>query len=480
MTNILKSRKKGRRDRPYKPFKFNNKILLVEKPKKANKPKPVMGQAAQIEAQMNRYPKGSGPHNKKKRRKIRKAVDKATRDQEEYEAELRAQEMEEAQQENSEAREVDERIAGVPVGFTVRQNREAREAEVSNSRKRTADDADLDDESDNSYKGVKLGGAEKPTPKKPKASPPVGKKVETLNDTLQSELPNTKPSPLLSVLPFEMLKEVYASLDPTSRTSLALTSKQFYAFAYSMNEACPAKFPDIKCRYGSDIQRQRFLASVGSLFNQEEFRCCYICRKYKPINNVETLYYKNCPKKRDMPDDPISIRARDDYMAAHPNARATEIPKVVKMKPTPEKFVWQDEDWSVVSVGACKSRERKIQILHVCPRCTLSVHSIHLGWPPETEEGRWLEEGHPLGNGASDYVEEGGKRGGMYVPLSQGPVHVPAAPAPVVPAVAIVEGKTDEVAVDVDDDLDAIIAKKEQELEELMDMRRRKNGIKEV
>ena len=116
------------------------------------------------------------------------------------------------------------------------------------------------------------------------------------------------------------------------------------------------------------------------------------------------------------------------------------------------------------------------------PRCTLSVHSIHLGWPPETEEGRWLEEGNPLGNGASDYVEEGGKRGGMYVPLSQGPVHVPAAPAPVVPAVATVDSKTDEVAVavDVDEDLDAIIAKKERELEELMDIRRRKNGIKEV
>ena len=294
-----------------------------------------MGQAAQIEAQMNRYPKGSGPHNKKKRRKIRKAVGKATRDQEEYEAELRAQEMEEAQQNQFEALKKNDRINGIDVGFTVRENREAREAEVSNSRKRTADDADLDDESDNSYKRVKLGGAEKPTPKQPPPSLPLGKKVETLNDTLQSELPNTKPSPLLSVLPVEMLKEVYASLDPTSRTSLALTSKQFYAFAYSMNEACPAKFPDIKCRYGSDIQRQRFLTSIGSLFNQEQYRCCYICRKYKPINNVETLYYKNCPKKRDMPNDPASVRARDEYMAAHPNARATEIPKVIKMKPNP-------------------------------------------------------------------------------------------------------------------------------------------------
>ena len=430
---------------------------------------------------MDRYPKDSGPHNKKKRRKIRKAVGKATRDQEEYEAELRIQEMEDAQQDTSEALGVKERIKGIAVGFTVRQNRETREAEVSNSPKRKADDADIGNESDSSHKRVKLGcGTNKAPPKPPAAAPPTRFRFETLNDRIQGEIPNMQPSPLLSALPAEMMKEVYANLDPTSRTSLALTSKQFYGFAYSMNEAAPAKFPDIKARYGSDIQRQRFLASVGSIFNQEEWRCCYICRKYKPINDVGTLYYKNCPKKRDMPDDPVSVRARDDYIAAHPNARATEIPKVIKMKPTPEKFVWQDEDWSVVSVGACKSRERRIQILHVCPRCTLSVHSIHLGWPPETEEGRWLEEGNPLGNGAADYIEEGGKRGGMYVPLSQGPVHAPAAPAPVVPAGATLESETDEVAVDINDDLDTIIAKKERELQQLMDMRRRKNGIKEV
>ena len=428
------------------------------------------------------YPKGSGPHNKKRRRKIRKAAGRATRAEEDYEAELRAQELEEARQNTSDALGVNERIKGVDVGYTVRLNQEAREAEASNSRKRKADDTDIGNESDSSHKRVRLsGGTDQAPSKKPAATPPTGSKFETLNDRLRGEMPNNQPSPLFSALPAEMMKEVYANLDPTSRTHLALTSKHFYVFAYSMNEAAPAKFPDVKARYGSDIQRQRFLTSIGSIFNKDEWRPCYICRKYKPINNVETLYYKNCPKKRDMPDDPASVRARDEYMAAHPGARVTEIPQVLKMKPTPEKFVWQDEDWSVMSVGACKSRERKTQTLHVCPRCTLSVHSIHLGWPPETEEGRWVAEGNPLGNGALGYNEEGGKRGGMYVPLSQGMIPAPAAPTPVGPAVATVQSnEEEEVAVDINDDLDAIIAKREKELDDLMDMRRRKNGIKEV
>lgn len=71
------------------------------------------------------------------------------------------------------------------------------------------------------------------------------------------------------------------------------------------------------------------------------------------------------------------------------------------MKPKAQTFVWQDEDWSTLSVGLCKSRDRIFDVKSICPKCALTVHAIHLGWPPETPIVRWLNEGNPTGGRAS-------------------------------------------------------------------------------
>ena len=242
-------------------------------------------------------------------------------------------------------------------------------------------------------------------------------------------LGNEKPS--LGTFPEELLERIIAHCDPISRTLLGLSNKRFGRLAV----ASDAGFPGIRDRYGGDLERHRFMQLLDSWMNRaytqspvpitvaqqtareqlKQLRLCYICRKYLPINGKQCQYWKNCPKEKDMPVDPASqaarraelerrraITARVGGPSGYPrNLFNKPLPKVVKLKPKAQTFVWRDEDWSTLSVGLCKSRERIKDVKSICPKCTLTVHTVHLGWPPETPIVRWLNEGNPAGGRAA-------------------------------------------------------------------------------
>ena len=272
-------------------------------------------------------------------------------------------------------------------------------------------------------------------------------------------VPYTKPDSLLS-FPDEILERIISHLDPISATLAGLTCHRLGKISL----ASGAGFPSFRDRYGSDLERHRFMSLLYGFMNRsyaeaaepitlvehkarekkKERRLCYICRKYLPIEGKKCQYWKNCKRSKDMPWDPKSVAARateverrrqttcqavqaqTQAQAAQPNTAnaaagpsllrpATQpalltstlrsirgineatLPKITKQKPKAQTFTWKDEDWTTLSLGLVKSRERIPDVKHICPKCTLTVHTIHLGWPPETPIVRWLEDGNPAG-----------------------------------------------------------------------------------
>ncbi|KPI39839.1 uncharacterized protein AB675_3341 [Cyphellophora attinorum] len=239
------------------------------------------------------------------------------------------------------------------------------------------------------------------------------------------DLPNvlSRPDSLLS-LPDEVLERVMGHCDPITQTFLGLTHKRLGMLAIEAG----AGFPVIRDRYGSDIERHRFMQMLEGFMNPEyiqkpetdsvtemkereklkQRRLCYICRKYLPINGKKCQYWKNCPKKAAMPYSASSVAARRaevDRRRGTPAAGQQSslptllpaLPQLQKEKPVAQTFTWRDEDWTTLSLGLVKSRERLPDVKYICPKCTLTVHTVHLGWPPETPIVRWLEEGNPAG-----------------------------------------------------------------------------------
>ena len=92
-------------------------------------------------------------------------------------------------------------------------------------------------------------------------------------------------------------------------------------------------------------------------FMPQDYRLCWICRKYKPINGGELILYE---------------------YAGVPNKKKTSKPPKGKCNYEKSKEKWKDDDWTFVSIGACKSKDRKINTRTYCPRCTAQTHNISL------------------------------------------------------------------------------------------------------
>lgn len=243
-------------------------------------------------------------------------------------------------------------------------------------------------------------------------------------------MPNPRNGPTyVADWPDEILENLMECCDPPTRTMLGLTNKHFGRLALKAG----AGFPTIRDRYGSDIERHHFMTLLDNWMNRtytdtpepttlieqttreakRDLRLCYICRKYLPICGKKLQYWKDCPKKDAMPNDPASAAAHATAVAkrqeridrgrvagdplAFVRNPARALPKVEKQKPKPQEFEWKDEDWTIMMVGACKSRVGARDVKSICPRCTLSIHTVHLGWPSETPIVRWFEKGEPMG-----------------------------------------------------------------------------------
>ena len=89
----------------------------------------------------------------------------------------------------------------------------------------------------------------------------------------------------------------------------------------------------------------------------EDHRLCWMCRKWKPINGGRLILY--------------------EYEGVAIKKRTSKPPKgECKFEKTKEE--WKDDDWTFLSIGACKSKDRKIRTRTYCPRCTAAIHEISL------------------------------------------------------------------------------------------------------
>jgi hypothetical protein len=276
-----------------------------------------------------------------------------------------------------------------------------------------------------------------------------------------ADLPeHTYDSDSLNCLPDEILTRVVGYCDPMTRTLLGLTSKRFGRVAV----AHEAAFPDVRDRYGLDLERFRFMAllegwmnpvwsavvgavltggqvtnsktedtadgamvvaspaktrskplitpmpSVVHLDHLKTMRCCYICRMYLPISGGKCKSWKNCPKKAEMPIEQSTVKARADEIkrriyeiSSYPSERTRiqvkqggkPLPQIKEERPEPQEYTWEAEDWTTLSIGVMRSRARLPDVKHICPKCIFTVHTVHLGWPPETPIDRWMAEDNP-------------------------------------------------------------------------------------
>jgi hypothetical protein len=87
----------------------------------------------------------------------------------------------------------------------------------------------------------------------------------------------------------------------------------------------------------------------------EDYRLCWMCRKYKPINGGPLILYEQ---------EGIPIK------------KTTKPPMGSKYEKC--KKEWEDDDWTFVSLGACRSKQKKIDTRTYCPKCTKACHNISL------------------------------------------------------------------------------------------------------
>ena len=143
----------------------------------------------------------------------------------------------------------------------------------------------------------------------------------------------------------------------------------------------------------------------SSIANDHQY--CTVCRKYKPVNGGIVESYKNCPKKTMMADAPAPTQATNERRPAGMLAPI----KKKKVQPTPDKIVWTENDWSVIKLGAIRSRMGHVDTHYLCPSCTDSRNSFLFPPPSEMPLARFIEVGNPIGgdtqNGRVPYGQEG-------------------------------------------------------------------------
>jgi hypothetical protein len=100
----------------------------------------------------------------------------------------------------------------------------------------------------------------------------------------------------------------------------------------------------------------------------EDYRLCWICRKYNPINGGTLILYEH---------EGIPIKKK------------TTKP-LVGCKYEKFREEWKDDDWTFVSLGARKSKKKIVEIRTYCPKCTVACHNVSLIYAkPDADTERW-------------------------------------------------------------------------------------------
>ena len=127
-------------------------------------------------------------------------------------------------------------------------------------------------------------------------------------------------------------------------------------------------------------------------FFTENHHYCTICRKWKPIEGGIVESFKNCPKKSMMAEKP-----KDTTQTTSARPSGLRSLKVDRVKPIPDKIIWTEKDWSVIKLGAIRSRMGLVQTLYLCPSCTDSRNGLLFPPQPEVPLPRFMDIGNPIG-----------------------------------------------------------------------------------
>jgi hypothetical protein len=80
----------------------------------------------------------------------------------------------------------------------------------------------------------------------------------------------------------------------------------------------------------------------------EDYRLCWMCRKHKPINGGPLVLYKQ---------EEIQIKTK-----------TTKLPMGSKYEKFKKEWDDDDDDWTLVSLCARKSKQKKIDTRTYCPK----------------------------------------------------------------------------------------------------------------
>jgi hypothetical protein len=175
----------------------------------------------------------------------------------------------------------------------------------------------------------------------------------------------------ITSLPSDLVVLILERADPMALTCLALTSKWFALHCLSLPKK--TTFPSKHGKYADDARRITFMNLLSTWVPSSKYRLCHICRTYRPINDGE-----------------LPNLVEEDYTEE-------EIPMHKRFGIRLKKKVWrtslwQDEDWTFVSLGKRVTKNGLMQTRGYCPACVREVESIHIGrkkkkWVPREGEG---------------------------------------------------------------------------------------------
>jgi hypothetical protein len=159
----------------------------------------------------------------------------------------------------------------------------------------------------------------------------------------------------LTSLPSEIILLIIKHTKPMGVTCLSLTSKFFALHCL----ASKATFPSKQGRYLEDTRRVTFLNLLKS-WVPKEYRMCYICRVFRPINSGHL---------KDIFEENLGYRW-------NPLERRNEVHNARKVLGL---TLWKDEDWTFMSIGRRVSTRGKPETRMYCPACVREVDIIRIG-----------------------------------------------------------------------------------------------------
>jgi hypothetical protein len=145
-------------------------------------------------------------------------------------------------------------------------------------------------------------------------------------------------------------------MDLIGVTCLSLTSKFFALHCLAATATFPSKRG---YRYLEDTRHLKFLNLLQN-WVPKEYRMCYICRVYRPINggHIKDIFEEIHGYKWN------ALEKRNE----------THITKKVL-----RLHLWKDEDWTFISIGKGVSTHGKTETRTYCPACIREVVTIKIG-----------------------------------------------------------------------------------------------------